>query len=272
LSQLLAEAPKDSAAEAPVDAIHSSALQPRSRFDETALRELADSIRAVGILQPLVVRPIGKGRYELIAGERRLRAARMAGLKTVPILERSADHQASLELALIENIQREDITPLECARAYRRLIDEFDLTQEGVARKVGKSRPAVANTLRLLALPKRIQEGLQAGKISEGHARALLVFESSERQLAVYEQVVAQSLTVRDVEEAALRKGPKKASGPRARNRPVDPETAAIEQAISERLGSPARLARSGRGGRIVVEFYSNDDLERILETLDVRP
>ncbi|MBI3721319.1 MAG: ParB/RepB/Spo0J family partition protein, partial [Fimbriimonas ginsengisoli] len=161
-------------AEVPIERIVPNGHQPRTTFDGTALAELAASIKAHGVLQPLAVRETSRGSYELIAGERRLRAAALAGLAVVPIVVRDADPKMSLELALVENLQREDIAPLECARAYRELTTRFGLTQEQVAERVGKSRAAVANTLRLLKLPKRILDGLDKGSISEGHARALL--------------------------------------------------------------------------------------------------
>src|SRR5580704_9085673 len=176
LSQLIAEQYEGPTNELPVADIVPNSRQPRTVFNDEALEELAASIREYGILQPLIVRPLAEGKHELIAGERRLRAAKLAGLTSVPVIVRSAGNQSSLELALIENLQREDINALESAKAYRRLIDEFGMTQEQVADRVGKSRVSVANTVRLLRLPKRIMEGLEAGFISEGHARALLAF------------------------------------------------------------------------------------------------
>src|SRR5947199_5012387 len=183
LSQLIGEQADTTISEVLVDAIVPNQRQPRTYFKEEAVQELANSIREVGILQPLVVRPLSEGKYELIAGERRLRASKLAGLETVPVLVRAADDRTSLEMAIIENVQREDISPLESARAYRKLIDEFGLTQEQVAQKVSKSRVSVANTLRLLRLPAQIQQALESGDIQEGHARALLAFESEEEQL-----------------------------------------------------------------------------------------
>src|SRR5471030_664225 len=208
LSQLIAEQYEGPTNELPVADIVPNSRQPRTLFNEEALEELAASIREYGILQPLIVRPIAEGKHELIAGERRLRAAKLAGLKTVPVLVRSAGNQSSLELALIENLQREDINALESARAYRKLIDEFGLTQEQVAERVGKSRTVIANTVRLLRLPRRITEGLERGIITEGHARALLSFESEAQQLAVYDQILERGMTVRDVENVAKPKAP----------------------------------------------------------------
>lgn len=270
LSQLLVESADAPAREAGVDEIQPNPRQPRERFDEEGLRELAASITEVGVLQPLIVRKLGPGRFELIAGERRLRAAKIAGLRKVPVVVRSAGHQATLEMALIENLQREDIGPLECARAYRRLMDEFGLIQEQVSEKVGKSRSAVANTLRLLRLPRRIQEGLEAGKITEGHARALLSLENEATQLALYDRVLAKGLSVREIEEASRKKGPKKASGPRRRASEANPQWEPVREALSERLGASVKIERSGDGGKLIVPFYSNDDLDRILEAIGI--
>lgn len=269
LSQLIAEQFDGGSQEVPVDAIVPNERQPRSVFDDARLEELASSIREHGILQPLVVRALAEGRYELIAGERRLRAAKLAGLGSVPIILRSADDQTSLELALIENIQREDIGPMECARAYRKLMDEFELTQENVADKVGKARASIANTLRLLRLPPRIQGGLEGGRITEGHARALLGLETEAQQLEVYDQILERGLNVREVEKAA-RPAPTKPAGAKkqAAERPVDPNWQALEEALSTFLGSPVKLSRGEIGGKITVDFYSDDDLERILGML----
>lgn len=269
LSQLIAEQFDGSPNEVAVDSIVPNARQPRTYFDEAALTELAESIKVHGIIQPLLVRPMSEGQFELIAGERRLRAAKLAGLTSVPAMVRSADNRNTLEIALIENIQREDINPVECARAYRRLIDEFDLTQEQVADKVGKSRTAVANAVRLLRLPKRVIEGLEEGRITEGHARALLTFENEAQQLAVYDQILDRGLTVREVERAAKPKAAP-APAPKAVEK-TDPNDKALEEALQTFLGTPTKLVRSEVGGKLVVDFYSDDDLDRILESLGFR-
>jgi len=270
LSQLIAEQFEGAANEVAIGAIVPNARQPRTHFDEGALAELAESIKIHGILQPLLVRPMAEGQYELIAGERRLRAAKLAGLTSVPAMIRSADNRNTLEMALIENIQREDINPVECARAYRRLIDEFDMTQDQVSEKVGKSRTAIANTVRLLRLPKRVIEGLEASRITEGHARALLTFENEAQQLAVYDQILDRGLTVREVERAAK---PKVAPAPKPKvDEPKgDPNDRALEEALGTFLGAPTKLNRAEVGGKLVIDFYSDDDLDRILESLGFR-
>jgi len=274
LSQLIAEQYDGSTNEVPIDSIEPNARQPRLSFDNEALEELASSIRQHGILQPLVVRPSTEGRYELIAGERRLRAAKLAGLQVVPVSVRAATNEVSLELALIENVQRENINALECAKAYRQLIDEFSLTQEQVAAKVGKSRVAITNTLRLLRLPKRIQDGVSNGAVSEGHARALLGFDNETHMLAVYDQILERGLTVHDVEKQAKGHTKQKASGPKSKvSGPAhsDPNEGALEEALSTYFGSPVKVRKGEIGGEMAIQFYSDDDLERILDILGFR-
>lgn len=260
--------------EVPITAIVPNPRQPRRHFDEEALKDLAASIREHGIIQPLLVRPPLEGQYELIAGERRLRASKLAGLKSVPITIRSTTNEVSLELALIENIQREDINAMECARAYRQLIDEFNLTQEQVATKVGKSRVAITNTLRLLKLPTRIQSAVNGGEISEAHARALLGFENDAHMLAVFDQVVEKGLTVKDVEKRAksvtrpTKKGP---SQKQAQVAASDPNNAALEEALSTFFGATTKIRKGEIGGEVSIQFYSDDDLDRILDILGFR-
>jgi ParB family chromosome partitioning protein len=274
LTQLIGEQYESAApAEVPISALVPNPKQPREYFDEEALQELARSIREVGLLQPLLVRPSREGTYEVIAGERRLRAARLAGLTTVPVVTRAAGDESSLEIALIENLQREDISPLECARAYRRLIDEFDLTQEQVADKVGKARTSVANTVRLLRLPKKILVGIESGAISEGHARALLSLDNEVMQLAVFDQIVSKGLSVRDAEKLARPKAGLAKGAPKREARPseaADPGWKELEDGLSMYFGSPVRLEKGEIGGRLVVSFYSDDDLTRILDVLGI--
>lgn len=270
LSHLIAEETETAPSEALLQDIQPNRSQPRSVFDEHSLHELAASIRVHGVLQPLAVRARGGGKYELIAGERRYRAAKLAGLKSVPIVLREADNRESLEIALVENIQREDITPMECARAYRRLMDEFGLTQEQVAEKVGKGRTSVANSVRLLKLPARIQQGLEAGDLSEGHARALLALSNDAQMLAVYDQILKKGLTVREVERITQEEPAKKSKGAPRHRVLRSVEDASLEDALSTHLGTPVRLSRSPEGGQIAITFYSEDDLQRILELLGV--
>ncbi len=261
LTQLLGEQFEGGApSEVAVDAIVPNPRQPRTNFEDAALRELATSVKEYGVMNPLTVRPLSEGRYELIAGERRLRAARIAGLKNVPVVIRAAGDQGSLELAMIENVQREDINAMEAARAYRRLMDEFGLTQDAVADKVGKARPTIANALRLLKLPPKVQEGVHEGRISEGHARALLAFPQPDQQMAMYGAIVEKGLSVREVERAAQPIQPKR----RPRKGSGDPNLTAVERRLSERLGAPVKIA----SGRVEIAFYGDEDLERIIEAL----
>ena len=274
LSQLIAEQYDAAPAEASLEDILPNSRQPRTVFDAEALDELAASIRQYGLIQPLVVRPLAEGKYELIAGERRLRAAKIAGLRAVPIVLRSAGNQSALEIALIENVQREDMNALECARSYRKLIDEFGLTQEQVADRVGKSRTAIANTLRLIRLPEAIQQGLEEGKISEGHARALLAFENQAKQLAVYETILTQGLSVREVEKLTQNKTAarnEQAESPKPKP-VVDPNIRALEEEIAKRLSAPTKIHRTtgSVGGKLTVEFFDDDDLQRILDAIGI--
>lgn len=269
LSQLIAEPTDGPVTEVRVEDITPNPRQPRTHFDEEALSELADSIRQHGILQPIVVRPVGKGKYELIAGERRWRAAQRAGLRQVPVVVRATDPRGSLEIALIENLQRADIGALESARAYRLLMDEFGMTQEQVADRVGKSRAAVANTVRLLRLPDRILAALETGAITEGHARPLLSLDSPAAQLALFDKITQEGLSSKEVERVVRPAGPKRSRKPGVVDA-SDPNWKALQQAASERLGSPVRLDGSEKGGTISIRFFSEEDLIRIMEVLGV--
>lgn len=243
----------------PVESIVPNPHQPRSQFDEGKLKELAASITEHGIVQPITVTRLADGTFELIAGERRFQAAKLAGLKTVPALVREAGEREKLELAIIENTQRHDLNPIEEAKAYLRLTDEFGLSQEAVSQKVSKSRSAVANTLRLLSLPIEIQRAIAEGKISEGHAKALLSIENAEKQRALFDLIVKGGMTVRETEakvrEISVR--------PHTRaSRALDPMLAAQEQALSDRLKTKVKIVPVGKGGRVVIEFYSKEELE----------
>jgi ParB family chromosome partitioning protein len=252
--------------EVAINSIAPNTRQPRRVFDADSLTELAASIKQHGVLQPLLVRPVAEDRYELIAGERRLRASKLAGLETVPVVVRSAAAQTSLELALIENIQREDISAIESAYAYQALIEEFGLTQEEVAERVGKSRTAVANVLRLLRLPAIVQESVQNGLITEGHARALLSQASEKDITEAFYRVVDEGLSVRETEKLSQRKAqnPKRPSTAPNRN---DHD---LEEAIRMRLQSPVSIKREKHGGKIIVAFYSEEDLIRVIDALGV--
>ncbi len=234
--------------------------QPRQNFNEEALAELASSIREHGILQPLLVTRFGD-KYQLIAGERRLRAAKIAGLNKVPVIIRSLDEQSKLELALIENVQRENLNPLESALSYKKLIDEFNLTQEEVAKRVGKARTTIANSIRLLSLPFDIKQGLIEGKITEGHARTLLGLENKEEQLQLYNQIISDKLNVREAEAKSSRSNNKG-------KREKDPDFLAAEKRMSESLSTKVEIKRSKKGGQVVITYHSAEDLEKIFRKI----
>lgn len=262
--------PRETVVEIPVEAIRPNRYQPRQSMDDAALHELAESIRVHGVLQPIVVRRAEDG-YELIAGERRFRAAQLAGLPRVPGCIRDYSDEQALEVALVENLQREDINPLEAARAYRRLSAEFGLTQEQIATKVGKSRSAVANTMRLLQLSGRAQHSLESGDITEGHARALLGSAPEQRE-AVLDEILRGGSTVRQAEQMARtgREGEAVAEEPGARVAARDPNLAAVEARLRELLGTRVQIQRRGAKGAISIEFYSEEDLERLVKLMGV--
>ena len=247
----------------PVEAIRPSPYQPRLKKEE-GLEELVASIKAKGIIQPLLVREVTPGIYELVAGERRFEAAKKAGLKRVPVIVRELTPQEALELALIENLQRKDLNPIEEALGYERLIREFGLTQEEVAQKVGRDRSTVANSLRLLKLPQDIQEDILAGKLSAGHARALLALPTEELMRKVKEEILERGLSVRQT-EALVKKilEEKKVSPP-----PKDPNLEVLEKELAELLGTKVRLSWGKKKGRLTIEFYSTEQFENFLEQL----
>jgi ParB family transcriptional regulator, chromosome partitioning protein len=258
-----APAPKSFERTIPVREIAANPWQPRIQFDEAKLTEMTESIREHGILEPLVVRARADG-YELIAGERRLRAARLAGLEAVPVVVREMSDRDVLEVTLIENLQREDLTALEEAAAFVRLMEEFGATQEEVARRVGKSRPAVANTVRLLGLPEAVREEMRAGRLSAGHARALLALPSPVEQTALARDAIRLALSVRQLEARIKSRLHTKERKPAAR----DLHVADVEKQLMRSLGTRVRLHARGQRGRIVIEFYSASELERLLERL----
>jgi len=247
----------------PLDAIVPNPHQPRMPILEQDLQELADSIREHGIIQPLIVTHTADGRYQLIAGERRWRAARLAGLSQVPVIVKDVAPQQMLELALVENVQRADLNPIEEALAYKHLVEGFGLSQGEVAQRVGKSRPAVANTLRLLLASTAVQEALMEGAITEGHARALLGLSRKEDQDAVLKIVVQQGLNVRQVEsfvqQFARSKKPKAA--------PL-PEIHALEERFEASLGTRVRLKAGRKGGRVMIYYYSDEEFQALYERL----
>ena len=250
-----------------IDRIVPNPLQPRRSFGEAAIDELATSVRAQGIIQPLLVRRVGEG-YELIAGERRLRAAAKAGLKEVPVVVREASSGEMLQLALIENLQREDLNPMEEASAYQRLQGEFNLSQEEIARKVGKSRPAVANSMRLLLLPKEVQEEVAQGRLAAGQARALLGLESATLILAAAREVIAKGLSTREAERLV---GRFKSARKRHRGGQIsDPDLRSLVEKLQRSLGTKVHLLhRAGSGrGKVEIEYYSLADLDRIIQMM----
>jgi ParB family chromosome partitioning protein len=245
--------------------IHPSPWQPRRLLPDDGIEELAQSIREKGILQPLVVRKHGEG-YELIVGERRWRAAQRAGLQKVPILLKEATDQEVIELALVENLQREDLNPLEEAEAYQRLITEFAYTQEILAHRIGKDRSSVANTLRLLKLPDEVKDALERNAISMGHARALLALRNEGEQIVFCRKIVNKGLSVRETEEGIRHLLEAKTSPPHRER--VIPEIDALREELRRILKTQVRIAMRGEKGAIKIEFYSLDDLERILELI----
>ncbi len=252
--------------EIPLAEIRPSPFQPRKRFDDKTLDELAASIRAQGILSPVIVRQIPGG-YELVAGERRLRAAERAGLERIPAVVREMSNAGMLEVALIENVQREDLNPIEEAEVYRRLIEEFGLTQEEMAARVGRDRASIANTLRLLRLPHPIRDDLIEGAMSAGHGRALLGLEGRDFQLKAREAVIRRGLSVRATELLVKRLK----SGPAAQDRSIRrkaPGLAQAEEQLRRTLATKVRIIRRGQRGRIEVEFYSEDDLDRLIRKI----
>ncbi|QQS61542.1 MAG: ParB/RepB/Spo0J family partition protein [Candidatus Moraniibacteriota bacterium] len=257
---------EENTTEVEIGKILANTHQPRIGFDEEKLIELSDSIRRHGIIQPLIVTRKETGDYELIAGERRLRAAKMAGLLKVPVVVRTAELQEKFELAILENVQRHDLSQLEEARAYRRLMDEFQLSQEEVAFRMGKKRSTIANIVRLLDLPFEIQRGLEEGRITPGHAKVILSLENGEKQRALYEIIIKDSLTVRQTEERL--RSVSSLSRFRSRRTYQNPEIRSSEEELSETLGTKVRIQEKGDGAKVAIEFYSKKELHNFLEKL----
>lgn len=260
--------------ELPVSAIRPNSRQPRTSFPEAGIRELAASIKEVGILQPLVVRPTPGG-FELIAGERRLRAAREAGLERVPVLIRQAGEDESVELALVENLQRENLSPLETAAAYQALMDGFGLTKERLARRLGKSRAAVTNTLRLVHLPERIQALLDDGKLSEGHARALLGLETEEQMTRLARRVVDEKLSVRKTEQLVREMlgspGDTRSAMPQRGTTTTPDEFHQASRLMREALELPVRVKSLKSGGKVEIRFRQTEELKALVSLLTSR-
>lgn len=258
--------------ELPVTSIQPNQYQPRATFDEAAIESLRSSIAELGVLQPILVRPRTEGGYELIAGERRWRAAQLAGLEVIPAVVRTIDDTVSLEQALVENLHREDLNPMEEAAGYQQLLDDFGLTQEEVARRVGKSRSAVANTVRLLHLPDQIQAFVIDGSLSAGHARALLACEDGEEQRALADRIIREELTVRETEEAVRRLVAAKFADPEEEDdSPGTTRPAALlelEHLLAELLDTSVKVTMGGKRGKVILDFATLEDLERIYNVI----
>lgn len=250
----------------PINEIIPNKDQPRKTFDEIALQELADSIKQHGVLQPLLVRPLTSGGYQLVAGERRWRASRLAELKEVPVIIRELTDTEAMEIAIIENLQREDLNPIEEAEGLQALIDKCGYTQEEVASSVGKSRPAIANSLRLLRLPEEVRQMTKQGDISAGHARALLAFDNEAMMFECAKQIVEKKLTVRDIEKMAKRPAAlqNKAKSSKKRDSFYDE----VELALSESLGTKVKVYNGRNKGTLEIEFYTLDDLKNIANAI----
>jgi ParB family chromosome partitioning protein len=252
-----------------IEEITPSRYQPRRGFDERRLSELADSIREKGIIEPLIVRKRETG-YELIVGERRWRAAQRAGLKEVPVIVRDVTTAEAMELALIENLQREDLNSIEEAEAYKRLMEEFHYTQEELARRIGKDRTTVANAVRLLKLPEEVKDSLADESISSGHARAFLTLDTAEEQRTACREVIKKGLSVRETERLVKRLSLQESKGEMDVKlaREEDPHLGYLEETLKKFLGTQVRIPRKERKGKIEIEFYSEEDLERIIERI----
>ncbi len=254
--------------EIPLERLSANPFQPRAEFDAEKLEELAESIRLHGVLQPVVVRRLGDD-YQIIAGERRWRAAQMAGLKAIPAVVRELDDAGMIQVALIENLQREDLNPIEEAAAYRKLMDEFDTTQEQLSATLGKSRSAIANAVRLLNLPDEVQEHVAQGRLSGGHARCLLAVSGTDLQLRLADEVIEKGLSVRQTEEL-VKKLARNVSRETMESIPrtPDPDVVAVMRRLGERLGTKVKITGSSGKGKLEIEYYSEDDLERIFEII----
>lgn len=263
-----AEKERQSVAELEIKLIDRNPQQPRREFDAEKLQELAASIREHGLVQPILVKPTGE-RYQIVAGERRWRAAQLAGLTKIPAVVRPFSEQEQMEIALIENLQREDLNPLEEAEAFRTLLDQFGLTQEELSRRLGKSRPQISNTLRLLHLAEPVRQHLRQGNLSMGHAKVLLSVEEEGLQQQLAEVVIGRGLSVRELEGMITRS--KEDPDPKKERRPLSPEMRAVEGRLREHFGTPVRLQYTGDKGKLEITFFGEEGLQRILEALGAK-
>ena len=246
----------------PLDRILPNRYQPRTDFNAQDISQLTDSIKESGIIQPVLVRRKGDGFYELIAGERRFRAAKALGFKTIPAVLRNSTDEQAMELALVENLQRKDLNPIEAARAYQRLMTEFRLTQEMIAQRVGKDRSSIANILRLLNLPRELQDCLESGQLTTGHAKVIAGLDSSDLQRALAQEIVARGLSVREAEKAAARLArPHR----RAKRHKAFPD---LEERLQKRLGTKVSILKTRRGGKVILHYFTPEELDRLVETL----
>jgi len=247
-----------------ISCIRPNPYQPREDYSDSEISTLVDSVKQKGVIQPIVVRKRGEV-YELVCGERRFRAARKAGLKKIPVVVRNLIDREVLEVALIENLQRKDLNPIEEAKAYNRLLKEFNLTQSSVAKLVGKKRPTVANRLRLLRLPSTIQSMIMRGEISEGHARAILSLDDENKMLSLVNEIRKRNLSVRDIEKLTQKRGKV-----REKKKKKDTFTVEAERLLREKFGTRCSINRKGKAGKLIIEFYSKDDLIRIFDVLSI--
>ncbi|MBK9047707.1 MAG: ParB/RepB/Spo0J family partition protein [Bacteroidetes bacterium] len=254
-----------------IDKIETNPFQPRTDFEETALRELSESIRQQGIIQPITVRKMGYDKYQIISGERRFRASKLAGLEIIPAYVRIANDQAMLEMALVENIQRENLNPIEMGISYKRLVDECNLSQEQLAEKVGKDRSTVTNYMRLLRLPPKIQAAIRDGQLSMGHARAIINVDDIGMQLKIYDDIITNNLSVRKVEELVrLTTGKKGKGGRPGKDVGSDFEYKNIQDRLASFYETKVELKQGAKGtGKIILSYYSTDDLKRLLDILE---
>ncbi len=252
-----------------IEEIHPRRSQPRKHFDEANLLELAETVREKGILQPLTVRRM-EGGYELLAGERRWRAAQKAGLKEVPVILREVDDREALEISLIENLQREDLNPIEEAEGYKNLIETFGISQEEASKRVGKDRTTVTNALRLLGLSSEIKSHLIQNRITAGHARAILSLENKEKQKELCDLIIRKGLSVREAEAWAKQRSekPKKKGGSGSKGEELKDQLQSLQNSLRQHLGTKVKIQAKGKKGKIEIEYYSNEELERIVDTI----